>query len=150
MPMIKSLILLFILALSTQAAQAKVKIPAIYGSNAILQRGVPVKVWGWSEPNANIEGVLQGNNSHEKIVARADKLGKFHLVFKPKEAGGPYTLSISDDHDKAQSQNLFFGEVWLCSGQSNFLTSLTEEKLLADATKEGFSPTIRFLLRSRI
>ncbi len=148
MPMIKSLLLLFILALSTQAAQAKVKIPAVFGSNAILQRGVPVKVWGWSEPNANIEGVLQGNNTskheHEKIIARADKLGKFHLVFKPKEAGGPYTLSISDEHDKAQSQNLYFGEVWLCSGQSNFLTSLSEEKLLADATKEGFSPTIRF------
>jgi len=146
--MIKSILLLLLLLLSTQAAQAKVKIPAVFGSEAILQRGVPVKVWGWSEPNANIEGVLQGANEraheHEKIVARADKLGKFNLVFKPKEAGGPYTLSISDEKDKAQSQNLYFGEVWLCSGQSNFLTSLTEEKLLADATKQGFSNTIRF------
>ncbi len=136
---------MLLLLVCVQAAQAKVRLPAVFGDNAVLQRGQPLKVWGWTDPNGMVEGVLQGCDSKERISARADQAGKFILVFKPKEAGGPYKLEVKgNDNDLAQSDNLLVGEVWLCSGQSNFVTTLTDEKLLPEAKKEGFSPSIRF------
>lgn len=144
MSIIKSTALLFLFMLSTNAAQAKVRLPAIFGDNAVLQRKQPLKVWGWTEPNTNVDGFLQGPDSQEKVSAKSDQLGKFTLLFKPKEAGGPYKLEVKDSESSDQANNMLFGEVWLCTGQSNLLTTLSEEKLLPQAKKEGFSPSIRF------
>lgn len=144
MYIINLVLLLFLLLAGANEAQAKVRLPSVFGSNSVLQRGQPLKVWGWTEPNVTVEGILQSSDSQERITAKSDALGKFILVFKPKEAGGPYKLQVKDAESSAESDNLLMGEVWLCTGQSNFLTSLTEEKLFNAARVEGFSPTIRY------
>ena len=48
----------------------------------------------------------------------ANPNGSWRLVFSPSKAGGPYQLKISAKNT-IELNNVFVGEVWFCSGQSN-------------------------------
>ncbi len=42
------------------------------------------------------------------------------VFLEPIEAGGPYTISVTSDVGcEAELEDVLFGDVWLCSGQSN-------------------------------
>ena len=45
--------------------------------------------------------------------------GKWKVTLDPVEAGGPYTVIASMDQLSVNLTDVLFGEVWLCSGQSN-------------------------------
>ena len=32
------------------AARAEVRLAALFSDNAVLQQGLPIKVWGWADP----------------------------------------------------------------------------------------------------
>ena len=46
------------------------------------------------------------------------------VVFPPQPAGGPFTIDMAcfdeqGDMSTSQLQDILFGDVWICSGQSN-------------------------------
>ena len=50
------IILLFAAAVvAASPAQAEIKTPRAISDGMVLQREKPVKIWGWSEPNAEVE-----------------------------------------------------------------------------------------------
>ena len=51
-------------------------------------------------------------------TAVADKDGKWKVSIQTPEAGGPYTIKISDGKELVL-ENVMIGELWFCSGQSN-------------------------------
>src|ERR1039457_5302475 len=77
----------------TGAAWAQVPLPMMLSDHAVLQRGVPVHVWGWSSPEAH----LTARFHKQTVKAQADALGKWSLYLAPEQAGGPYTLTVSGD-----------------------------------------------------
>ena len=45
---------------------------------------------------------------------------RWKAVLPATEAGGPYTVTAtSQKHGSATLQDVLFGDVWICSGQSN-------------------------------
>ena len=55
-----------------------------------------------------------------KVVENAKKIGVWKVTVKPQAPGGPHTILASqDDGSKIQLQNVLFGDVWICGGQSN-------------------------------
>ena len=93
------------------------KLAALFCDHAVLQRDIPLPVWGWSKPNHRIKitlGELTGEH-----FAGAD--GKFLIYLPATNAGGPYELTVIDlvTQEKVICRDVWVGEVWLASGQSN-------------------------------
>ncbi len=99
-----------------QAAPA-IELGSPFLDNAILQREMPMPVWGWSKPGATITVEFAG----QKETAKAGADGKWMLKLKPLTASSePAEMLISDsDGHKVVLKNILVGEVWHASGQSN-------------------------------
>lgn len=98
---------------------AQVKLPALIRDSMILQRDVPVNIWGWASPGEKIAITL----NKKKYAVKADQNGKWTCLLSATKAGGPYTIAISGKN-KINISNVLFGDVWLCSGQSNMVHQL--------------------------
>lgn len=77
-------------------------------------------VWGFSMPETMgqkvIVSVVELNKTNTGVVGPDCK---WSLGIDPVEAGGPYTIQAMLGSKKIFLQNVLFGDVWLCSGQSN-------------------------------
>jgi sialate O-acetylesterase len=82
----------------------------------VLQRDVEVPVWGWATPGESVTVSLDDNGFSAK--ATADASGNWRTKLPSTPAGGPHKLTVAGKNTIAL-QNILFGEVWLCSGQSN-------------------------------
>lgn len=112
----KKICLTAIMALMTFVAMAEVKLPSILGSNMVLQRNTEVNLWGTADKGSAVTVVTSWNGEKYKTKAADD--GSWSLKVPTGEAGGPYTITISDG-DKLTLENILLGEVWICGGQSN-------------------------------
>lgn len=93
------------------------KLAALFGNHAVLQRDMPIPIWGWCSPHARIKIIL--GDQIAEYFAGAD--GQFIVRFPAMSAGGPYRLSASETKSGEQVtfEDIWIGEVWLTSGQSN-------------------------------
>lgn len=133
-----------------QQARAGVKPHALFTDGMVLQRGVECPIWGTADPAEKIQvaitftakkGLLK---SAEGVNVEADQGGKWKASLKmPSEmAGGPYELTIKGKNT-ITLKNVYVGEVWVCSGQSNMEMSLASTANAADAIKNSANPKIR-------
>ena len=54
----KSAVGLLLGLLLVSAAAADVKLPAVFGDHMVLQRDVPLPVWGWADPGEKVTVTL--------------------------------------------------------------------------------------------
>ncbi|MBQ7171710.1 MAG: hypothetical protein IJR89_05485 [Clostridia bacterium] len=88
------------------------KLESIFTNGAVLQRGMPIRVFGTGEGRAVIR--LAGRSAE----AEAEN-GRWCATLPPMEAGGPYTMEADLNGEKTVLTDLYVGEVFLVSGQSN-------------------------------
>ena len=88
----KLCILLFCLTAGITSLVAAVRLPKIFSSNMVLQRDVPVKIWGWTEKNATVSVAFNG----QLTKAKANANGMWLATLKPMKYGGPFEMKISD------------------------------------------------------
>ncbi len=91
----------------------------IFNSSMVLQRNANVPVWGCTEPGSKVTVTMVGQTV--KTTATANGFWKLRLA--PMPAGGPYSLGVTAATKRTIS-NVYFGDVWLCSGQSNMEMAL--------------------------
>ena len=108
-----SLVLSFALHFSLDA---RVKLPAVLSDNMVLQQQSEVKLWGKAEPRSIV--VVRPSWNGYQYSKQADKNGDWEVKVPTPEAGGPYSIRISDG-EEILLNNVLIGEVWFCSGQSN-------------------------------
>lgn len=111
-----SLIAVFVL-LFAQSIYAEVKLPAIVSSNMVLQRNTTVELWGWADAKEKIS--IEASWLKEIVKLVADKDGSWRVVVKTTDSKEPQTIKIKSKKSDITLENVLFGEVWLCSGQSN-------------------------------
>ena len=95
-------------------AQAEVRVAKLFSDNAVLQRDVPVKVWGWADANEKV-AVTLGEASKETVAA-AD--GAWSVTLPAQKAADNVTLKVQGSNTLTFN-NVALGDVWFCSGQSN-------------------------------
>jgi sialate O-acetylesterase len=121
---------------------ADVKLPAVIGPNMVLQRGRPVAIWGWADPNETVTVSIAG----ESASARADDTGNWQVTLPRLDADGrTHTLVVKGSSGSTVSvENVLVGEVWLCTGPSNIFWPVRR----CDNAKEEIAaadfPRIRF------
>jgi sialate O-acetylesterase len=128
--------ILSILALSlflAAPALADVSLPSIFGDNMVLQRDLPIPVWGTASPGEKVTVTL-GSDSQS---ATASPDGHWRVNLSPLKAGGPLELTVSAANTLS-FKNVLVGEVWLASGQSNMHMRVKQtenaDAEIADAT----------------
>lgn len=82
----------------------------------VLQRNNDVNIWGKATPGAQV--TIQPSWDDKTYSVKADKKGNWVSKVKTVDAGGPYTLTISDG-EPLILDNILLGEVWVSGGQSN-------------------------------
>lgn len=105
-----------ICALIGLTANAKVKLPAFFADNMVLQQQSECNIWGWAEPGKRVNILTTWDKKSYMLTARKD--GYFDVKVKTPEAGGPYMI-VFRDGDGVILNNVMIGEVWICAGQSN-------------------------------
>ena len=99
------------------------KLAAIFGDNAVLQRDRAIPVWGWCAPYRRVRATL----GTVKCETRSGADGKFLFRFPPMQPARNLELKVFEPEsgESVVAGNLAVGEVWLASGQSNmeFLTT---------------------------
>jgi sialate O-acetylesterase len=110
---VSTCVLAVILA-NARLASAEVQLPGVFSDHLVLQRDLPIPIWGTAGPEEKI--VVQFLD--RKVSATADKEGRWSVKLAPLKAGGPYELTIQGQNTIVL-KDVVVGEVWLCSGQSN-------------------------------
>ncbi|MFC3560344.1 sialate O-acetylesterase [Pedobacter jamesrossensis] len=113
-----------ILLLSFINVKAEVRLPRLVSNGMILQRDQTIKIWGWADIGEKI--TLTFNNKIYKTKANADQ--KWAIDIKAQKAGGPYNMRINN----IEIKNLLFGDVWLCTGQSNMEAAMGRANIKAN------------------
>lgn len=113
--------LFYILILSglliSSPGYAEIKLPAIVSSNMVLQRNTTITLWGWSDPNEEI--AISASWLKKSVNIIADKVGDWKVEVQTTDSKEPQTIKIKSTDTDILLENILFGEVWICSGQSN-------------------------------
>jgi sialate O-acetylesterase len=101
--------------------QAEVTLPALLADHMVVQRGLPLHVWGMAAPQEAVSVTFRG----ETKSGAADDLGRWSLYLSPGEAGGPFPLIVKAANT-ITVDDVLVGDVWVASGQSNMEFPMTE------------------------
>ncbi|HMC01570.1 MAG TPA: sialate O-acetylesterase [Flavobacteriaceae bacterium] len=100
---------------------AQIEISPVFASNMVLPRNKQIPFSGKAKPNTNIEVSINKNT----YKVETSKNGAWKVILEPMVAGGPYSLTISEEGgEKRILDNILIGDLWLCAGQSNMQYTL--------------------------
>jgi len=123
---------------------AKVSLPKVIGSHMVLQRDVPLVIWGWAEKG---EGVTVALDGHNKAETKADDKGAWNVTLKAVKADGKaHKLVVTGkagEGSKIKLVDILIGDVWIGSGQSNMEWPLSATEVAGQAIKKANYPKIR-------
>lgn len=108
--------LLFLAFCMATIAHAKIWMPTIFDSGMVLQRESNVKLWGTTDAGKTVKVTTSWNKKTYRTTANSN--GKWNVSVSTPEAGGPYSVTVTDG-EAVTFDNVLIGEVWICAGQSN-------------------------------
>ncbi|UII25315.1 sialate O-acetylesterase [Fulvivirga maritima] len=114
--MIKRILILavFVLVFVNNSFCQSVTLPRIFADHMVLQRDIPLRIWGWNTPNQKVNVQIDGIEA----TTISDANGAWELLLPPHQAGGPYELEVTSE-GTVIIRDVLYGDVWLAGGQSN-------------------------------
>ena len=119
-----------------QPAIADVKLPAVFGSHMVLQRELPVKIWGWADPGEKVTVKFD----KQIVSTQGDENGDWRVTLEPMKGDGQEHILTVSGKNQIVLEDVLIGEVWLGSGQSNMAHGIGSK-----AGAEANQPEIRLL-----
>jgi len=112
--MIRQLCILAIIPSMQTMLQAEVKPHGLFSDGAVLQRGMPVPVWGTASDGEKVTVRFAGQT---ETTTASNGMWMVRLQAM-RHNSTPQTMTLSGTNT-VEIKNLLVGEVWICSGQSN-------------------------------
>ena len=126
-------------------------LPSVVGSNMVLQHSTTVNIWGWAKPKATVKITPSWLNLKKPLKVKADAEGFWILPVETQAASfDPHTITISCKKEVKVLENVVFGEVWLCAGQSNMEWPVRKTPDMQAELKKGANKGIRLYCTGRI
>ncbi|MBK1792288.1 sialate O-acetylesterase [Persicirhabdus sediminis] len=144
MKMKKTLLIISYLS-SLGSLFADVKLAPIFADHMVLQRDMPVPIWGTADADEKVEVSFAG----QTLATQADAEGNWKVKFEPLESSKVGADLRVAGSNTITLKNVVVGEVWLCSGQSNMAGRFNEQKgrRMDPAVFESDVSGLRFLTR---
>ena len=112
----------------------------IFTDHCVLQRDMPVPVWGWAEPKTQI----QVHFADQRKTITSNEAGKWMIKLDPMEANSQgQDLKVTAVGTSIILKDILVGDVWLASGQSNMGFSIPKSTHAEEARKLIPHPTLR-------
>jgi len=141
---LRLILLSLALLLQSPRAGATVTLPALISDGMVLQQKAPVRIWGWAdEEEKKVTVALRGQS-----VTVEPRGGLWAVTLKPLDPGGPFELTIAGQ-ERIVIQNVFVGEVWVCSGQSNMEFALSRSFEAQADIQAAADPALRMFTVAR-
>lgn len=139
--------LTFIALVSGGDAFANITLPPVLDSHMVLQREIPVPIWGDADPGEKV--TVSFRDQKKSTTATAD--GKWSVKLDPLTLGEPAELTIVGKNT-LKLTDVLVGEVWVGSGQSNIDSPIqayvAKDPVLKAAAAEKH-PTLRVFRSAR-
>jgi sialate O-acetylesterase len=123
-----------------QAFAQKLWLPNVFSSHMVLQREIPVPVWGKAKSGAEVRVLLK-----KAYKARADKDGNWKIFLEPMKAGGPFHLRVFSGKESIKFDDVLIGDVFFGAGQSNLQFDLKSSENGEKEVLQANFPKIRLL-----
>lgn len=112
-------------------------------------------VWGFGEVGQSVAVRLGSENHTTEVIKGPGGLGVWKVTLDAQDAGGPYTIiatsKVGETTSSISLEDVLFGDVWVCSGQSNMQFTLTQVVNASEAFKEADNyPDIRLFTASEV
>ena len=120
---------------------AQLQVSSYFKDHLVLQRNRENKIWGTSSKRGTVKIEIDG----KILKSQSDKNGNWYILLPEFRAGGPYTINIQSGDDTVIVEDVLFGDVWLCSGQSNMEYAVKAFSWSRDEMKVATNDQIRFL-----
>lgn len=136
----RSMTLLTVLAilLVESPTYADVTLNGLFADHMVLQRDIPVSVYGMAEPAEKVVVAFAG----QEKSATADKDGTWSVTLDPLKASTQSATMTVAGTNKVTLKDVVVGDVWVCSGQSN-MELLMGNCGRPDDAKEASFPLMR-------
>jgi sialate O-acetylesterase len=147
--LLKLQFLLCLALLPGAAVSAQVTLPQILASHMVIQRDLPVHVWGMATAGEEVAVSFRG----ESRSTKAGELGRWSVYLRPGAAGGPFQMTVKSAPAAAAGgvaqtitlDDVLVGDVWLASGQSNMEFEMYKAATAAEDLPAAANPRIRLL-----
>ena len=110
-------------AATAAAAPEKLALAPLFSDQMVLQREQPLPIWGQAAPGSVVklhllddQGVTITSASGEVM---ADGNGDWQITLPALPAAGPLQMVVTTDRQQITLKDVWLGDVWLASGQSN-------------------------------
>jgi len=107
--------ILTLLATSALTVQADVSMSKMFGKGMVLQRDLPVPIWGKASPGEKV--TVSFADQQQSTTTGAD--GKWQVVLDPLQTSNEGQKLTVQGANTKEFDDVLVGEVWLCAGQSN-------------------------------
>ena len=127
------------------AVSAQVTLPKILSDHMVVQRDLPVHLWGFAAAGEDVRVEFRG----ETRTATASNTGRWSVYLKPGAAGGPFEMTVKGGADGEQPitiHDVLVGDVWVASGQSNMEFAMRQAATAAEDLPKADNPRIRLLI----
>lgn len=141
MNQLKTIILLLLFVPSNEMI-SQIRLPKLISDGVILQRNEKIKIWGWASPQEKIRLEFKS----KIYTTEADQKGNWVIQLPAQQAGGPYEM-VFKATNTIKIQDILFGDIWVCSGQSNMELPMERVKeKYGDIIKNATNTNIRQFL----
>lgn len=137
--------------LAPRLAAADVTLPAVFSRGMVLQRDMPIHIFGMAQPSESVEVVLKDRTGAIVRAGRdlAEQNGAFSVTLDPLPATTNADQALRLEVTGANSvvvEDVLVGEVWIAGGQSNMEWPLAATgPQAAEAIALCGAPTIRLI-----
>lgn len=115
------------LQLGMSVARAEVSVSPLISDHMVVQQGQPIRIWGVAAPGESVRASLgsPGSSTTRPVfgASKADSNGRWQVLLPPRRAAGPLELTV-EGANRLVFSDVWVGEVWLASGQSNMEMSV--------------------------
>jgi sialate O-acetylesterase len=137
----KKLTIIIFCCLCIINAKGQFSVGSYFSDHMVLQRDIGNVIHG--RANAGDKITVRIATFVRSVKAGVDNT--WEVTIPPFMAGGPYEISVTCKNETRAFHDVLFGDVWLCSGQSNMEYQVSAFEWAKSAAAESSSPVIRFV-----
>ena len=134
-------------------ASDQLALPRVLSSHMVVERDLPVHVWGTSAAGRTVSVSFRG----EQRTTTAAPSGRWSLYLRPGSAGGPFEMTVTAAEpangaapgapaETITLSDVLVGDVWVASGQSNMEFAMRQAATADADLPHADNPRIRLLI----